>query len=298
VFDSSRAFELKDLEMTETFGFVVLNYLNHEETQACVASICALPGSNYHVVVVDNHSPNNAFDVLSNAFKDDPRVTVLQSARNGGYSFGNNVGITALAELGIHDVVIATSDTRVGSRDILKRLAAAKREGVAVLGPAITGPDSQSQNPLLQHLSLRYIAALHLGRAWEALKKTASSLGLRRSRTGGANCIPVAPPTEPTLVDVYMVHGCFLYLSAVYLRQFPQLDEDLFMYGEEDLIAYNCVSRNLRMVYDPGVRVFHGDAKSTSKECNFRNRTMETSLTVLKEKLSLGKLVRVYIRAS
>ncbi len=278
--------------MSNTFGFVVLNYVNYQETIDCVESIAALPGE-ARIVVVDNSSPNESFAVLERRYSGHPRITVVQSGRNGGYSAGNNVGIKTLRQSGIHDIIVATSDTRVETTDLLDRCAIAKRDGIAVVGPYIRGPQQGSQNPMLPRLTLQYIAAIHLGDVWTYLKRLAFRTILKRRAPPGQGT-PVDTWKDP--IDVYMVHGCFLYLSEHYLRQFPELDEDLFMYGEEDLIAFNCIRRKLRVVYDPLMRVYHGDAKSTSKEGDFRSKAVSVSMTTLRRKMPIGKLIHAYVR--
>lgn len=284
--------------MTIRFGFVVLNYLNYQETLDCVASIARLPCDNWRIVVVDNDSPNDSFAVLRARFADDRRISVLQSGRNGGYSFGNNVGIAALRREGIVDVLIATSDTRVEDDALLQRCAEAKAAGVAVLGPYVRDPNDAPQNPMEARLSLRYIAALHLGVAWDALRRLLARTGLRSTLQMG---VPDSVRSQASvagagLVDVYMVHGCFLYLSEHYLREFPLLDEDIFMYGEEDLIAYNCLRKQLRMAYDPQMRVHHRDAKST-RTGDFRNQAIVASMKTLRGKIGFTRLVHGYLSA-
>lgn len=280
--------------MSSDLGFVVLNYVNHDETVRCVDSILALPGE-AQVVVVDNASPNGAFDVLARHFAGHPRVTVLQSGRNGGYSSGNNVGIRALRERGILNVVIATSDTRVESPDLIERCLAARDAGIAVVGPYVRGDEPGSDNPMLPRLTLQYIAAIHLGKLWTAMK----SLALRtvvKPRPTRMPDIPAGAGQAAGLTDVYMVHGCFLFLSEHYLRAFGELDEDIFMYGEEDLIAFNCVRRRLRVVYDPRMVIYHGDAKSTSPG-EFRLRAVAASMATLRRKMGVGTLIHAYLRS-
>ena len=281
--------------MSTLFGFVVLNYTNYQETIDCVDSITRLPGDNFRIVVVDNHSPNDSCDVLRERFAGDARISVLQSGRNGGYSFGNNTGIAALRRAGIVDVIIATSDTRVEDALLLERCTAAKQAGVAVLGPYVRDPNDAPQNPMEAHLSLRYIAALSLGPAWDALRRLLSRTRLRRTLHIG---VPGSIRTQgaAALVDVYMVHGCFLYLSEHYLNQFPLLDEDLFMYGEEDLIAFNCLRKRLRVAYDPQMRVHHRDAKST-RSGDFRNQAVVASMRALRAKIGFTRLVHAYLSA-
>ncbi|MDY0744270.1 glycosyltransferase [Paucibacter sp. R3-3] len=278
--------------MSPDLGFVVLNYVNHDETVRCVDSILALAGA-APVVIVDNASPNGAFDVLARHFAGHARVSVLQAGRNGGYSAGNNVGIRALRERGILNVVIATSDTRVESPDLIARCVAARDAGIAVAGPYVRGDEAGSDNPMLPQLTLQYIAAIHLGKLWTALKRIAMHTVVKPRTTRTPD---PSGPDAPGVADVYMVHGCFLFLSEHYLRAFGELDEDIFMYGEEDLIAFNCVRRGLRVVYDPRMVIYHGDAKSTSPG-EFRLRAAAASMTTLRRKMRVGPLIHAYFRS-
>jgi len=274
--------------MTPALGFVVLNYVNYDETTHCVGSILAR-SVDAPIIVVDNASPNGAFEVLVRHFAGDPRVTVLQSGRNGGYSFGNNVGIRALRERGINNVVIATSDTRVESADLVERCLAARDAGIAVVGPYVRSDHPGSDNPILPRLTLQYIAAIHWGKLWKSMKAVAL-------RTVFRNRAQRTSDAHSGLSDVYMVHGCFLFLSEHYLSAFPELDEDLFMYGEEDLIAFNCARRGLRAAYDPKMVIFHGDAKSTSPG-EFRLRAMAASMITLRRKMRFASLIHAYLHS-
>lgn len=280
--------------MSTTFGFVVLNYVNHGETVECVESIRRLPGDAYRIVVVDNASPNDSYRVLSEHFASDPRITVLQSGRNGGYSFGNNVGIDALRRAGIDDVIIATSDTRVEDDRLLEKCAAANAAGAAVVGPYIRDLNGAAQNPLEARLTLRYIASVFGGRAWAALKGALVRSPLRRRlQIGLPASVREDAPTTPT--DVYMVHGAFLYLSGRYLERFPRLDEDLFMYGEEDLLAWNCLRGRLRCVYDPSMLVHHREQQSTPG--GYHPRMAVDSVRKLRAKIGFARLVYAYLAA-
>lgn len=280
--------------MSDLLGFVVLNYVNYDETIQCVESILALP-ENPPIMVVDNCSPNESFDLLRQRFLSKPNVTVFQSGRNGGYSAGNNVGIRELRKMGILNVVIATSDTRIESLDLVQRCLAASNSAIAVVGPYVRGDEPGSSNPMLLQLTMQYIAALHLGRLWTTLKRIVLRPALSKPSPPGDG-LEAASTSAGSLQNVYMVHGCFVFLSEHYLRCYPELDEDFFMYGEEDLIAFNCARVGLRMVYDPAMKIYHGDAKSTSPG-EFRQKAVATSMAVLRRKIPLRSLINVYLRA-
>lgn len=272
-------------------GFVVLNYVNYAETISCVESILSNCGGESLIVIIDNDSSNKSYEILLDRFFSISSVKVIASGRNGGYSFGNNIGIRYFRSIGIFDVIIATSDTRVESAELFDRCSSAKESGVAVVGPYIRGDDGGSANPMLISLSLQYIAAIHLGKFWDWLKLLAFATFLYRHKVYIKRSALGIDCDGP--LDVYMVHGCFLYLSEHYLRMFHELDEDLFMYGEEDLIAFNCARQGLRVIYDPLIRVYHGDAKST-QEGEFRRRAVAGSMAVLRRKMSLLGLFNVY----
>lgn len=275
--------------MSFNIGFVILNYSNFAATIECVESVLALDGD-YPIIVVDNYSPNDSYNVLKQRFDCIERITLMLSGRNGGYSAGNNVGIRALRGRGICNVVIATSDTRVESQDLVERCLAARDAGIAVVGPYVRGDEPGSANPILTRLTLQYIAAIHLGKFWELAKKVAMATLVKPRPTHVLGTALLRFAT-----DVYMVHGCFLFLSEHYLSVFAELDEDLFMYGEEDLIAFNCARQKLRIVYDPHMCVYHGDAKSTQGG-DFRRRALAASMKTLRKKMILGALFNAYYK--
>lgn len=69
---------------------IVLNYSNYSMTMECVDRIKKSKSS---IVVIDNCSPNNSFEELSDYYKEVKNVSVIKSGRNGGYAYGNNEGI-------------------------------------------------------------------------------------------------------------------------------------------------------------------------------------------------------------
>lgn len=93
---------------------IVLNYYTWVYTKACVTSLLACRYPNHHIVMVDNASPNDSVAQLTTFLTsigqltaisdfqgcrlttyriDSTEITFLESALNGGYSAGNNVGL-------------------------------------------------------------------------------------------------------------------------------------------------------------------------------------------------------------
>jgi GT2 family glycosyltransferase len=281
--------------MQQQYGFVVLNYKNYHETLACVASILAIPGDDYAVVVVDNASPNESFDHLHAVYDGHAKVTVLASGANGGYSFGNNTGIAYLATRGIHKVFIATSDTLVISTDILDQVSMLDRGEVGVIGPRVKNLVGHMQNPMLERVNASYIINIFLPLLAALCRRVVYAVrDLFRHQNAASAPKITADNGEVQPRDVYMIHGCFLYLSSEYLRRCGPLDDALFMYGEEDLLAFNAYANGLRTIYAPGIQVIHKDAMSTPKENNNQFFTINSkkSMAYLRSRIRLIVLLK------
>lgn len=277
--------------MTKQFGFVVLNYKNYEETVACVDSILEIESDNYFIVIVDNESPNDSLTVLSARYGQHANIHVMASGKNGGYSYGNNCGIKHLAARGIHDVIIATSDTLVVSKDILAQLELMDAPDLGVVGPHIRNLEGDLQNPMLANINLSYVLNIHFPALARVLRNMVYKLSNKARQAVKQHHDQTRDSTPEA--NVFMVHGSFLYLSSHYLARCGQLDETLFMYGEEDLLAYNCYRSGLRMVYQPAIEVIHKDARSTPSENNnsFTVTNSKKSMKYLRKTIGLGFLL-------
>ena len=75
--------------MKKNIGVIILNY-NDSETTRKLCETIRVYDSIDHIAVVDNRLPDGSFAALQRL--SDEKVDVLQSDKNGGYSYGNNFG--------------------------------------------------------------------------------------------------------------------------------------------------------------------------------------------------------------
>lgn len=251
------------------YGFVVLNYNNYIDAVACANSILKITHrDDYLIVIVDNASPNNSFNELKREFEGHPKIVLLLNENNTGYSGGNNVGIRALMDIGISQIIIATNDTEVLSTNILDRFDEINSSDVGIVGTDVVTPEGVHQNPPLYRPTLLYFLNLYLyaPMAWlrAHLYKRFPILE-RKRKSSVSNEIDILSGTQSTMLvhQVYMLHGCFLYLTKNYIDKIGLLDENLFMYGEEDLMSWNCETSRLKRLYLPSIKVLHKDGMST-----------------------------------
>ena len=92
-----------------TCGIVILNFNEYPVTEELLSHIKDCPEIE-HIVIVDNASTDDSYVQLSKYHNE--KITLLQSGRDGGYSFGNNVGARYLIENFHPDIIgIANPDT-------------------------------------------------------------------------------------------------------------------------------------------------------------------------------------------
>lgn len=102
-----------------TLGIVILNYKNYKLTLTLLNHIKDFPEID-HIVVVDNNSPNESYELLVKHQSE--KVSVIQSGHNGGYSYGNNYGAKYLiGNFNVDIIGIANPDVIFG-HELLKRI--------------------------------------------------------------------------------------------------------------------------------------------------------------------------------
>ena len=113
---------------------VLLNYNGAEDTIGCLQSLQEITYLNYHIVIVDNASPDGSWEKIEHYLRTEcvdhsifnrpedsaveyagklPLVTFIQSGENGGYGYGNNVGIKYALVNNADYVLLLNNDTVV-----------------------------------------------------------------------------------------------------------------------------------------------------------------------------------------
>lgn len=278
------------------YGFVVLHFNNHLDTIACVNSIFGkIRREDYHVVIVDNASSNNSFDLLTQEYGGRQRISLVRNGENRGYSGGNNVGIRTLREMGVSQIIIATNDTEVLSPNLLDEFDKVESSDVGIVGTDILTPEGIHQNPQYHRPTLLYFLNLHFYAPWIWMRsKVYRWLPFieRRRRKSIANSIKQLDdaPAVAGAHSVYMLHGSFLYLTKNYINQIGLLDEHLFMYGEEDLMAWNCEKHGLKRMYLPSLKVLHKDGRSTKDAHRGKKEEFVRAMTIRSKRYLSGQI--------
>lgn len=200
-------------------GFVILNF-NCWKITGRLAEKAASFEEIDAVVVVDNASTDDSYKQLKKLGGN--KIKVLQSRKNGGYSYGNNLGAKMCRTLGMELMFIANPDVEIEEADVKKIKGQFAVSDYSIL----SGVECDAHGNVVWPVSCRrmgywddFFDCFYLGRRlW--VKKRGDAL----DRGEG-------------VWQAEMVKGSFF---AVRLEDFFQaggLDEGVFLYCEERILS-------------------------------------------------------------
>jgi GT2 family glycosyltransferase len=221
-------------------SIIIVNWNGKSVLENCLTSIYDnQPNLEFELIVVDNASRDDSVAMIQSRFSD---VRVFCNAENLGFAAGNNVGF-ALAR-GRY-VLLLNNDTLVlpGALDESVRFMNAHAD-IGALGCRIEFPDRRFQTSCYRFndpLVLFMIRVLPLG-----------SVARERLNYGRYWAKEFSQPT-----DVDTVAGCFMMVRREVLDDVGVLDEDFFMYGEDEEWCARIHAGGWRIVYFPTATIIH-----------------------------------------
>jgi GT2 family glycosyltransferase len=243
------------------FCFVVLQYNKVELTEQCVASLRKLDhcGRDVRIVIVDNKSSDEVRTRTQEAFGSAPDVTVLYSDANLGFSGGNNLGYEyAREKLGAEFMVILNNDTAIEQGNFIREAVELyDRWGYSIAGPDIITPDGRHENPWNN-----YVYSIE---EWETLRSIRRAE--REHYLGHADAtfrkIGKATPGSEIFLNP-ILQGAAYVVSPVFITDRDKIfDERLFLYGEEFVLAIDCLLSGHLTIYTNKLEVRHHEGMST-----------------------------------
>jgi GT2 family glycosyltransferase len=193
--------------MMPAVWIVCVNYNGLTDTLKCLRSLTAAAAPD--VVVVDNASTTDPRGVLASEF---PDIHILRNDVNLGFAGGNNAGIRHALAHGAEWVLLLNNDTVV-SPELLDRLseAASAHPAFGIIGPVINSMDEPD-------------AVMTDGCVFN--DRNYAGFFQRRPVT-------LARTVPPTIVDVDIVNGCCMMISASVFKSIGFIDERFFLVHEE-----------------------------------------------------------------
>lgn len=232
-------------------SIIIVSYNVKNLLRQCLASIPeAAGGLSVETIVVDNRSSDNTATMVRQEF---PAVTCIESDRNGGYAYANNIGLNMLlarrettGELSRY-VLLLNPDTLLPPGTLSAMVAFLDdNPDAAVAGPRLIRPDGSLDLACRRSFPSPEVSLYRM--------VGLSRLFPRHRRFARYNLTYLDPND---IVEVDSVVGAFMLLRSNILDEVGLLDEDFFMYGEDLDWAYRIKQHGWKVLYNGTVQAIH-----------------------------------------
>lgn len=255
--------------------FVILHYLVSKETINTVNSILKNVNGELAIVVVDNCSPNDSFDVITQAYINEPRVKVIKNETNAGYARGINFGYDYAKEHYHPSFIVAmNNDMEIRQNDFLTKMNEIYKEtDFYVLGPDVYSTSAEKhQNPENDHIRTLAEIDEHIKSVMQTknhtLKLKIKGM-LRRSKLiynfyYGKKKAENQKNYVNTRQSNVTLHGSCLIFSELFIAKrayalFPGTE----FYCEAQILDYECLRDCMLQIYDPSLKIYHHEDVAT-----------------------------------
>lgn len=271
--------DIEGLGMNSRLGTVVLNFNDATTTIKLLSKIEHYTTLD-HIVVVDNCSTDDSFQILSDYASS--KIDVVKSDKNGGYGYGNNYGIRYLNDkYSPSHILICNPDIDI-EEDVLSRMLDVFNNDpeVAVVAPYMLNRDGRKEPGTAWRLPTKY----------EYIFSAGLLIGHFLRPSYYTDLDKLANMSK----EVDCVAGSLLMVDTEKMMEYGMYDEEIFLFGEETTIGSKFKKANLKTVLllqDTFLHL-HGVSinKSIGSEIKKRKLLLKSRQYILKTYLGATRL--------
>jgi len=229
-------------------GLVIIHYNDYESTKDLIENIKDYSVID-RVIIVDNNSKKEIKEKIKKLSS--KKVKIIENEQNTGFASAINIGSKALIkELGKCNIIISNADIIINKEeDIKELLKELNKKEVGIVAPTIVENNSLNRgwrqpSPFLDSmLNLIYIHRF-LRKKYVFYKENHYQ-------------------DKTSIVDV--VSGCFFLIKSETLEKINYLDENTFLYYEENILAKKIKEEKLNLIICNDILVIHNHSVSIDK---------------------------------
>ncbi len=266
---------------------IIVNYNDAEDTLKYVKTITEYETIN-RIVVVDNKSTTTGtFDKLKEL--ESSKVKVIESDKNGGYDYGNNFGIKYLDSINeeFDYYIISNPDIKV-SEDAIKHCLDVinSNDKIAVISPRMLNKD---RNPIRRSswkIRTFGLDVVHSTRLLELLLYKVLRHGEYSNKE-----------YEVEKLEVEAISGAFFVIKANILKEIGLLDENVFLFYEEDILAHKLRDRNYKTISLNSEYFIHYESQTIGKSLSYyrKMKQMFKSKMYYHKKYNKINLLQIFV---
>ena len=249
-------------------GCVILNYNDSTTTINLLDKIKSFHLLN-RIIVVDNCSKDNSYQALKEF--EDSKIKVIQSTRNGGYGYGNNLGIKYLKEIDNPDFILIANPDVQFTENVINQMIENTSDDVALIAPLTLDMSGNVQLPVAWKVprlkDFFLFSSIVLNKLFKPMSYTKDYF-------------------QKDICEVGCVQGSFFMINAKNIGD-RIYDENIFLYFEESCLGKMFQDLGLKTILLTNVTYIHAHSASINKtiksEVNKRRIMLDSFLQYFKD---------------
>lgn len=238
---------------------IIVNYNDVDDTEKYVNTITKYDVIN-RIVVVDNQSTTaGTFEKLQKLESD--KVKVIKSDKNGGYDYGNNFGINFLKSLKeeYDYYIISNPDISVTEEAIKHCLDVAENDSkIGVIAPRMFNKENNPIRRSSWKMRSFWLDVVHSTRVLEIIFYKVLRNGEYLEKD-----------YEKEILEVEAISGAFFIIKDTVLNEIGLLDEDVFLFYEEDILAKRIAEKEYKIVSLNSEKFIHYESQTIGKTLSY-----------------------------
>lgn len=238
---------------------IIVNYNDVDDTEKYVNTITKYDVIN-RIVVVDNQSTTaGTFEKLQKLESD--KVKVIKSDKNGGYDYGNNFGINFLKSLKeeYDYYIISNPDISVTEEAIKHCLDVAENDSkIGVIAPRMFNKENNPIRRSSWKMRTFWLDVVHSTRVLEIIFYKVLRNGEYLEKD-----------YEKEILEVEAISGAFFIIKDTVLNEIGLLDEDVFLFYEEDILAKRIAEKEYKIVSLNSEKFIHYESQTIGKTLSY-----------------------------
>lgn len=243
-------------------AIIILNYNCEEDTIKYVETI-----KKYEIldkiIVVDNKSiTENAFKKLKKIKSN--KIDVIQSDKNGGYSYGNNYALKYLDEKQekYDYIIISNPDVSVTEKAIIKCVnKLEEKKDVAIVAPRMFDKDNKPIRRSSWKIRNPKLDMIHSTRLLEILFYK----NLRKAEYSNEEY-------KNSELEVETISGAFFVIKYDIFNKINYFDDNVFLFYEEDILSSKIKELGYKILSLNDINFIHYESKTINKTHSYYRR--------------------------
>ena len=233
---------------------------------------------NIYKIIVDNKSTNDSVEKLYNYANDSQNIKIISNNKNGGYAYGNNIGLRTAIELGFDYAIIVNNDIEFLDDNFIESALNIfnSNKSIACVSPIVLLPNGKETNKNLIRKGVWYETFGSF-----KYKKLSNKYERLTTKSGISYCINYRP------------QGCCMIVDLQKMKEINFLDEHTFLYMEESILAEKILNAGYLSVCSLENKIIHNHKSTTSsifKKNKYLKIYLSSSYYYYKHYLRMNKL--------